>query len=63
MTRRKFDKHNYDDNELERRERKDRRSFWIYIGVAILILLLIVWLTIASFWEDTDVAAAILPFV
>lgn len=63
MTRKKFDKHNYDEHELERRERKDRRSFWLYIGVGILILLLIVWLTIASLWEDTDVAAAILPFV
>lgn len=47
------------DNKPSTRERQDRRKFWMYIGVAILILLLIAWLTIASLWEDTDVAAFI----
>ena len=39
--------------------RKGRTSLWIYFGVGILILLLLVWLTIADFWGDTDVAACI----
>lgn len=38
---------------------KGRTSLWIYFGVGILILLLLVWLTIADFWGDTDVAAFI----
>ena len=44
------------------RERKDKRNFWLYIGVGVLIVLLLVWMTIASFWEDTDVAAFITSF-
>lgn len=44
------------------REKKDKRNLWLYIGVGVLIVLLLVWMTIASFWEDTDVAAFITPF-
>lgn len=36
---------------------KNNVSAWIVIGVIVLIVLLIVWLTIADFWGDTDVAA------
>lgn len=32
---------------------------WLYIGVAVLIVLLFVWLSIADLWGDTDVAAFI----
>ena len=38
---------------------KGKTSMWIYFGVGILILLLIVWLTIADFNGDSDVAAMI----
>ena len=49
------------NDRLRRQARRDRRqnrkSMWLYIGVGVLILLLILWLTIADFWGDTDVAA------
>lgn len=32
---------------------------WIYIGVAVLIVLLFLWLSIADVWGDTDIAAFI----
>lgn len=32
-------------------------TFWLVIGVVVLIILLILWLTIADLWGDTDVAA------
>lgn len=35
---------------------------WLIIGVAVLIVLLFVWLSIADLWGDTDVAAFI-PFI
>lgn len=59
MVRKRHSSSEDGDNRFSTRERRDKRKFWMYIGVAILILLLIVWLTIASLWEDTDVAAFI----
>lgn len=54
----------FEDDAINRRLRDDvkRRtrkgvSTWMYIGVAVLILLLLVWLSIADLWGDTDVAA------
>ena len=47
--------------EAERRRRKTRVNFWLVLGVCILVVLLLVWLTIADLWGDTDVAAAIMP--
>ncbi len=47
------------DHKFSEVEKKNKRNLWMYIGVAVLIILLIVWLTIASLWEDTDVAAFI----
>lgn len=38
---------------------KGKTPMWIYFGVGILILLLLVWLTIADFWGDTDVNAIV----
>ncbi len=53
------------DKKLERlRERRDRNrraNLWVGIGAIVLIVLLIVWLTIADLWGDTDIAAVIQP--
>lgn len=43
-------------------KRKNNVSLWVGIGAIILIILLLVWLTIADFAGDTDVAAFI-PFL
>ncbi len=43
------------------RKRKNGTSLWVAIGAIILIILLIVWLTMADFWHDTDVAAFLTP--
>ncbi len=40
---------------------KSRVSPWLIVGVVVLILLLILWLTIADVFGDTDVAAFINP--
>lgn len=45
------------DKRYEARRRRRKTSVWMLFGVGILILLLLVWLTIADFWSDTDVAA------
>jgi len=37
-------------------------SIWLLIGVIVLIVLLLVWLTVADIFGDTDVAAFISPF-
>lgn len=42
---------------------KKKRNIWLYIGVGVLIVLLLLWMTMASFWEDTDVAAMIAPLL
>lgn len=33
---------------------------WLIIGVIVLIALLIIWLTVADFFGDTDVAAQVI---
>ncbi len=38
---------------------KSRISVWLIIGVVVLIILLFVWLTVADFFGDTDVASFI----
>lgn len=43
--------------EVRKEKKRNMGKMWLYIGVAVLILLLIIWLTIADFWGDTDVAA------
>lgn len=48
---------------MERKKTRRRNtSLWVAIGAAILIILLLVWLTMADLWGDTDVAAAIMPY-
>lgn len=44
------------------RKNKRNTSIWVAIGAAILIILLLVWLTYADLLGDTDVAAQ-LPIV
>lgn len=49
--------------ERESREggkKKSRLSMWLILGVVILIALLLVWLTVADLFGDTDVAAQLL---
>lgn len=38
-------------------------SFWLIVGAIVLIILLLLWLTIADFWGDTDVAACLTPLL
>ncbi len=40
---------------------KTKINIWVAIGAAILIVLLLVWLTVAFLAGDTDVAAFIAP--
>jgi len=40
-------------------EKQRKANIWVVIGAAVLILLLILWLTMADLWGDTDVAACI----
>lgn len=44
-------------------ERKKSTTLWLAIGVVVLIVLLMLWLTIADLLGDTDVAALIAPAV
>ena len=42
---------------------KEKKSVptWLIVGVIVLIVLLLVWLTIADLFGDTDVAAFVSP--
>lgn len=41
-------------------KKKNNVSGWLIVGVLILIALLIIWLTVADLFGDTDVAAQVL---
>ena len=41
------------------KKRRNKINSWLLIGVLVLIALLLIWLTVASFFGDTDVAAFI----
>lgn len=43
--------------------KKNRMSLWLAIGAIFLIILLIVWLTVADLTGNTDVAAFLTPYV
>ncbi|MDE5573078.1 MAG: hypothetical protein K2N79_04825 [Muribaculaceae bacterium] len=58
MSNRRNDLH---DHGNHKRERRRSISLWASIGAVILIILLIVWLTMADLWGDTDVAQFALP--
>lgn len=42
-------------SDADKKERKT--TLWVAIGAVVLIILLLVWLTMADLWGDTDVAA------
>lgn len=42
-----------------RKDNGNKVNLWAFIGAIALIILLILWLTIADLWGDTDVAAAV----
>lgn len=42
-------------------KKKTSNKLWVAIGAAFLIILLIIWLSVAVFTGDTDVAAFISP--
>lgn len=49
---------------MSKKPRLSRTNIWLAIGAAILIILLLIWLTFASLTGDTDVAACIpSPFI
>jgi len=41
------------------RDKKNVGNIWVVIGACVLIILLLVWLTMADLWGDTDVAASV----
>ncbi len=49
--------HGHDRNNNSGGSRRSGATIWLVIGVVVLIILLILWLTIADLWGDTDVAA------
>lgn len=51
------------DEKALRRSRRKSFSLWAAIGAIILIILLIIWLTMADLWGDTDVAAFTAPYL
>lgn len=46
---------------MSSKRQNSRLNIWLVIGVAVLIVLLLVWLTYAMFLGDTDVAAMVTP--
>lgn len=44
---------------MDKRGRSDKMNLWISIGAIVLIVLLLVWLTLADLWGDTGVAAMV----
>lgn len=50
-------------DEDKRYRRRKKANTWLVIGVIVLIILLLVWLTMADMWGDTDVAAFIAPLI
>lgn len=44
---------------MDNRSGNSKTNLWISIGALVLIILLIVWLTVADLWGDTDVAAMV----
>lgn len=46
---------------MSSKRKTNKTQTWLVIGACILIALLLVWLTMADLWGDTDVAAMIVP--
>lgn len=49
-------------NDRENKSKK-KVSGWLVVGVLVLIALLMIWLTVADLFGDTDVAAMITPLL
>lgn len=47
----------------DKARRSSSTSVWVALGAVVLIILLIIWLTMADFSGDTDVAAMIAPVI
>lgn len=45
------------------KKKQSKTNLWLAIGALFLIILLIIWLTVADFLGDTDVAAFITPTI
>lgn len=45
---------------MEKRKNSSK-NMWVSIGAVVLIILLLVWLTMADLWGDTDVNAIVSP--
>ncbi|MDE6093695.1 MAG: hypothetical protein K2F61_02825 [Muribaculaceae bacterium] len=46
---------------MSSKRKNNKTQTWLVIGACVLIALLLVWLTTADLWGDTDVAAMIAP--
>ncbi len=46
---------------MSSKRKNNKAQTWLVIGACVLIALLLVWLTMADLWGDTDVAAMIAP--
>ena len=46
---------------MSEKKSKSGTTVWLVVGVVVLIILLFLWLTIADFFGDTDVASVIMP--
>lgn len=44
-------------------KKTNKTSVWVAIGAIFLIILLIIWLTVADLTGDTDVAAFLGPYI
>lgn len=53
----------YTRAEERKRKRTNRTNIWLIIGAIVLIVLLLLWLTMADFAGDTDVAATVSPII
>lgn len=48
---------------MSKKPKLSSKNVWLAIGAAVLIILLLVWLTVASLTGDTDVAAMLPPMI
>ena len=48
---------------MTKKSNKKSTSLWVAIGAIFLIILLIIWLTVADFAGDTNVAAYVAPAI
>lgn len=44
---------------MKGRKMKQKIDYWVAMGAVVLIILLLVWLTVADLWGDTDVSGLV----